>query len=99
MDYLGELPHMRARFVQHPCYIEAKTVSYKLAWFDHRSCFDSARKLFTPAIVEASPQILIALMVQRRVGRPTSRWSGPDQHKVLTHGTCGGPLSFRRYAH
>jgi hypothetical protein len=86
---------MRALFVQHPCDIEAKTVSLKLASVDHRFCFDIARTLLR-AIVDLSPQTLIALMVQRRVGRITSRLSDPDQHKVHLPGTCGGSLSFSR---
>jgi hypothetical protein len=71
-------------------------MSLKLAYNDHRFCFDSARMLFIRTVIEASPQDLIALMVQRRVGRITSRWSDPDQHKVHLPGTCGGSLSFRR---
>lgn len=86
---------MKKPFVKHPCYTEAKTVSLKLAWNDHRFCFGSAMEFLWGINLAAAP-VLSALMVQRLVGRLTIRWSGPDQHKVLTHGTCGGPLSSDR---
>jgi len=95
MDYVGKPPDLRRPFVRHPCYIEAKTVSYKLAWHDHRFCFDQARRAIWH-VRSGTPPVLSAFMVQRRVGRLTTRFSEPDQHKVLTHGTCGGSLSLDR---
>ena len=92
MDNVSKGPVLERPFVKHPCYTEAKTQSLKLAWSDQRFCFGHAR-MFLRGINLAIPPVLIALMVQRCVGRLTIRLSDPDHHKVLTLGTCGGSLS------